>query len=82
MLYLNKIIGPNKKMFVFRVTLPYLIFLVKPSIFFFHVFSKKKVFMLNIQTRKAEQTVKTQIKLLLKEQFDQGLHCMPCYQYF
>ena len=25
------------------------------------------------------QTVKTQIRLLLKEQSDQGLHCLPCH---
>ena len=31
---------------------------------------------------KAERTVYTQIKLFLKEQFDQGLHCLPFYQYF
>ena len=38
--------------------------------------------MLNIQTSRSEQTVQTQIKLLLHEQFDQGLHCLPFYQYF
>ena len=34
--------------------------------------------MLNIQS---EQTVETQIKLLLQEQFDLGLHCLPFQQY-
>ena len=55
----------KKKVCVFRVTLPYLIFLVKPSNFFL-VFSKKKKkkidvsginHKLNTWTRKAEQTM-------------------------
>ena len=37
----KKWMRPNRKICVFRVTLPHLIFLVKPSNFF-HVFSKKK----------------------------------------
>ena len=33
---------------------------------------------LSIGTDRSEQTVQTQIRLLLKEQSDQGLHCLPC----
>ena len=33
--------------------------------------------MLSIQTDRSEQTVQTLIRLLLKEQSDQGLHCLP-----
>ena len=32
---------------------------------------------LNGMTDRSEQTVQTQIRLLLKEQSDQGLHCLP-----
>ena len=32
---------------------------------------------LNIGTDRSEQTVHIQIRLLLKEQFNQGLHCLP-----
>ena len=32
---------------------------------------------LNIGTDRSEQTVQTQIRLLLKEQSDQGIHCLP-----
>ena len=32
---------------------------------------------LNIWTNRSEQTVETQIRLLLKEQSDPGLHCLP-----
>ena len=35
------------------------------------------VFTPSIQTDKPMQTVHTQIKLLLLEQFDQGLHYLP-----
>ena len=31
----------------------------------------------NVETARSEQTVQTQIRLLLKEQSDQGLHCLP-----
>ena len=37
----KRVIGPNKKICVFRVTLPYPIILVEPSNFF-HIFLKKK----------------------------------------
>ena len=33
--------------------------------------------LLNVGTDRAEQTVQTQIRLLLKEQSDQGLHYLP-----
>ena len=33
--------------------------------------------MLSIRTDRSEQTVQTMIRLLLKEQSDQGLHCLP-----
>ena len=39
---LNGEIGSNKKICVFRVTLPYLIFLVKPHNFMFSPKKKKK----------------------------------------
>ena len=32
---------------------------------------------LSFQTDRSEQTVQTQIRLLLEEQSDQGLHCLP-----
>ena len=34
------------------------------------------VMTLNFRTDRSGQTVKTQIRLLLKEQSDQGLHCL------
>ena len=34
------------------------------------------VLFLSFRTEKSEQTVQTQIRLLLKEQSDQGLHCL------
>ena len=46
------------------------------------VFNKKKriiVKILFIGTDRSEQTVETQIRLLLKEQSDQGLHYLPCH---
>ena len=39
------------------------------------------IFTLNIQTDKPEQIVQTQIRLLLKEQSDQGLHYLLFYRY-
>ena len=36
----------------------------------------------NIGTGKYEQTVKTQIRLLLREQSDQDLHCLPFQLHF
>ena len=38
--------------------------------------------MLNIRTNRPKQIVLTMVKVLLKEQFDQGLHCLPFYQQF
>ena len=32
---------------------------------------------LSFRTDRSEQTVQTQIRLLLEEQSDQGLHCLP-----
>ena len=32
---------------------------------------------LSFRTDMSEQTVQTQIRLLLEEQADQGLHCLP-----
>ena len=57
--FLLEVIRPNKKKCVFRVTLPYLIFLMKPSNFFscFLKKKKKKKNVLNIPIRRAEQTV-------------------------
>ena len=34
------------------------------------------VMILNFQTDRYEQTMQTQIRLLLEEQSDQGLHCL------
>ena len=39
-----------------------------------HFFTMK---ILNIETVRSEQTVQTQIRLLLSEQSDQGPHCFP-----
>ena len=35
------------------------------------------VMMLSFRTDRSGQTVQTQIRLLLEEQSDQGLHCLP-----
>ena len=35
------------------------------------------VMILSFQTDRSGQTVHTQIRLLLEEQSDQGLHCLP-----
>ena len=35
------------------------------------------VMTLSFRTDRPGQTVQTQIRLLLEEQFDQGLHCLP-----
>ena len=40
------------------------------------------VIIVNIQTDWAGQTVQTKIRLLLKEQFDQGLHCLSIRLHF
>ena len=34
---------------------------------------------LSFQTNMSRQTVQTQIRLLLEEQSDQGLHCLPLH---
>ena len=34
-----------------------------------------------IGTDRSQQTVQTKIRLLLKKQFDQGLHCLPFHQH-
>ena len=38
---------------------------------------KITVMILSLRTDRSGQTVQTQIRLLLKEQSDQGLHCLP-----
>ena len=38
---------------------------------------KNNVMILSFRTDMPRQTVQTQIRLLLEEQFDQGLHCLP-----
>ena len=35
----------------------------------------------SIGTYRPEQTVQTKLTLLLEEQFDQGLHCLPAHLY-
>ena len=37
---------------------------------------------LSIGTDRSEQTVRTKIRLLLKEQSDQGQHCFPFHPHF
>ena len=45
------------------------------------VINKNMLFFQNIiNDRHAKQTVQTQLKLLLQEQFDLGLHCLPFNQ--
>ena len=39
--------------------------------------SLRLVMLLSLRTDRSEQTVQTQIKLLLEEQSDKGLHCSP-----
>ena len=43
----------------------------------FDNFWKSTVMILNFWRDRSEQTVQTQIRLLLEEQSDQGLHCLP-----
>ena len=64
------IIGSHKKLCMFTVTLPYLIFLVKPSNFF-HVFLKKK------SITGIKQSVAGIRKVGKSKQFDQSLQCLP-----
>ena len=40
------------------------------------IFFSATVVTLNLRTDRSEQTVQTQIRLLLEEQSDQGLHCL------
>ena len=35
------------------------------------------VMIISVRTNMLEQTVQTQIRMLLEEQSDQGLHCLP-----
>ena len=76
---------------MFRVTLPYLIFLVKPSIFFMFSQKKKNNNTCNNNKINKKKIGVTGIKFLClvlgqadmgKQQFDQDLHCLPFYQYF
>ena len=41
-----------------------------------HVCLKKTVMTLSFRTDRSGQTVQTQIRLLLEDQSDQGLHCL------
>ena len=40
-------------------------------------FNNPTVMILSFRTDRSEQTEQTQIRLLLEEQYDQGLHCLP-----
>ena len=42
---------------------------------------KNTVQILCIGTDRSQQTVQTKIRLLLKKQSDQGLHCLPFHQH-
>ena len=42
-----------------------------------HKIYETTVMILSFRTDRSEQTVQTQIRLLLEEQSDQGLHCLP-----
>ena len=44
-------------------------------------FSDDTVQILCIGTDRSQQTVQTKIRLLLKKQSDQGLHCLPFHQH-
>ena len=51
-----------------------------------HEFEKKvgncnTLMILSFWTDMSEQAVQTQIRLLLEEQSDQGLHCLPFFQF-
>ena len=46
------------------------------SVFYINIFFYISVIILNIGTDRSEQTVQTQIRLLLMEQSDQGLLCL------
>ena len=66
------------------VWLTYLLFYHKyntvesvPDIPVNHQITKYTVMTLSFRTDMPGQTVQTQIRLLLKEQSDQGLHCLP-----
>ena len=43
----------------------------------FHTIMASTVMILSFRTDMPGQTVQTQIRLLLEEQSDQGLHCLP-----
>ena len=45
------------------------------------VLVKSTVQILCIGTDRSQQTVQTKIRLLLKKQSDQGLHCLPFHQH-
>ena len=53
------------------------------SLFNRGVFLKKRITVqiLCIGTDRSQQTVQTKIRLLLKKQSDQGLHCLPFHQH-
>ena len=65
-------LGQTEKYMCVKVTLPYLFSQWNLAIYF--LFYLDKIFMLNNRTGRSEQRVWTQIKLLLQEQFDLGLH--------
>ena len=66
----------NVKTTSFKFRIITAIFSVVQSFLIFMV-STCTVMFLNFWTDKSEQTVKTQIRLHLEEQFDQGVHCFP-----
>ena len=48
---------------------------------FFLEVNRYTVQILCIGTDRSQQTVQTKIRLLLKKQSDQGLHCLPFHQH-
>ena len=55
----------------------------KFNMMIYHIYGKcPKICTQEFLTQLHMQTVQTQIKLLLKEQSDQGLHCLPFHQVY
>ena len=67
-MYMYDVSGPNK---LSLLNQPCIITLEKPT----------TLMILSFQTDRPEQTVWTQIRLLLEEQSDQGLHSLPFSRY-
>ena len=53
------------------------VIILKLEYYHFTIWYEGTVMILSFRTDRPGQTVQTQIRLLLEEQSDQGLHCLP-----